>query len=178
MPVPFAPIIPMRSPRSTLAVTCFKTSCSPKLLPRSCSSISIISHLIVSLATRVYQKSRKYSLFLQTQQGFALKSLKSCLYLRNIRHALCFQIHIKAAASLFYSSTKGRIKPENMPLLSSLPRQRHIPLVCFSPRSYADGCARRHFPVLPAPLQRGTALHSCAPYIWAGCRFYFPRWQS
>ena len=53
------------------------------------------------------------------------------MYLRNIRHALCFQIHIKAAASLFYSSTKGRIKPENVPLLSSLPRQRHIPLVCF-----------------------------------------------
>lgn len=126
----------------------------------------------------VYLKSRKFRLFLQAQRDFALKSLKSCLYLRNIRHALCFQIHIKAAASLFYSSTKGRIKPENVPLLSSLPRQRHIPLACFSPRSYADGCARRHFPVLPAPLQRGRVLHSCAPYIWAGCQFYFPRWQS
>lgn len=124
---------------------------------------------------RVYLKSRNYRLFLQAQAALCLTS---CLYLRNIRHALCFQIHIKAAASLFYSSTKGRIKPENMPLLSSLPRQRHIPLVCFSPRSYADGCARRHFPVLPAPLQCGTVLHSCAPYIWAGCRFYFPRWQS
>ena len=43
----------------------------------------------------VYLKSRKFSLFLQAQRDFALKSLKSCLYLRNIRPFLCFQIHHK-----------------------------------------------------------------------------------
>ena len=44
---------------------------------------------------RVYLKSRKYRLFLQTQPDFALKSLKSCLCLRNIRHFFCFLIHLK-----------------------------------------------------------------------------------
>ena len=44
---------------------------------------------------RVYLKSQKFSLFLQTRPDFALKSLKFCLCLRNIRHFLCFLIHLK-----------------------------------------------------------------------------------
>jgi len=43
----------------------------------------------------VYLKSQKFSLFLQTRPDFALKSLKFCLCLRNIRHFLCFLIHLK-----------------------------------------------------------------------------------
>ena len=54
---------------------------------------------------RLYLKSRKISLFLQTQPDFALKAwnpqripaalcLTSCLCLRNICHFRCFQIHL------------------------------------------------------------------------------------
>ena len=41
---------------------------------------------------RVYLKSRNYRLFLQAQAALCLTS---CLCLRNIRHFLCFQIHLK-----------------------------------------------------------------------------------
>ena len=65
----------------------------------------------------VYLKSRKFSLFLQTQRDFALKTLestkdpaalclKSRLCLRNIRHFLCFQIHLKKTAPCFYGAVQ------------------------------------------------------------------------
>ena len=47
LPVPLAPMMPMRSPRSTLALTSFKTSCSPKLFPSCFSSSSIVVFLCV-----------------------------------------------------------------------------------------------------------------------------------
>ena len=57
----------------------------------------------------VYLKSRNYRLFLQTQRDFALKSLKSCLCLRNTRHFLCFQIHLNQTSifTLYIPTAKG-----------------------------------------------------------------------
>ena len=45
---------------------------------------------------RVYLKSRNHRLFLQAQPDFCLTS---CLCLRNIRHFLCFQIHLRETLS-------------------------------------------------------------------------------
>ena len=53
-----------------------------------------------------YLTSQKFSLFLQTQPDFAVKSLTSCLCLRNIRHFLCFQIHLSEIMS------NGNKKPQ------------------------------------------------------------------
>ena len=88
---------------------------SPLSYPLFCRSIRLQPRL---LPFRVYLKSQKFSLFLQTQPDFALKSLKSCLCLRNIRHFLCFQIHFSITQFARHANAAGQ---KTVPIVEKYP---------------------------------------------------------